>query len=323
MAEGVFSMSKTRRYIYQTQRVCPPEIHFQVKDAMLESVRFVGGGCPGNAQLVARLLERRPIAEVLPILNGIECSKGTSCPDQLAEAIRAMQSGELRPVSSFRVEDDPSSRKNVGLIGELNGDHRALRQLTESMAAHGVEAVFCAGNLTGPEEAGQKLIKEIDKGALRAVTGDRDWAYAYEMETAPLPLMDRKTRDFLARLPQVISFRMEDRKGVLFFGDYLQTMPDYSDFEPYALEINMICGLTDFMRDETVFPALEAMTPQFRADIIIFSQTGKWGHWHLAGKDIISLGPAVGRDGISWASLEIDSGVLKFSKILADKAIGV
>jgi uncharacterized protein (TIGR03905 family) len=316
-------MRKTQRYIYQTQGVCPPEIHFQVNDAILERVRFVGGGCPGNAQLVARLLEGMPIEALLPVLNGIECNKETSCPDQLAEAIRAVQSGELRPVSSFRVEDDPSSRKIVGLIGELSGDHRVLRQLTETMAAHGVETVFCAGNLTNPEKRGRKLIKEIDKGALRAVTGDRDWAYAYEMETALPSLMHRKTRDFLARLPQVISFRMEDRKGMLFFGDYLQTLPGYSDFEPYALEINMVCGLTDFMRDETVYPALEAMIPQFRADIIIFSQTGVWGHWHLAGKDFISLGPAVGRDGISWARLEIDPGGLKFSKIVTTNSFGV
>lgn len=322
MTEGNFTMSKTRRYIYQTQRVCPPEIHFRANATILESVRFVGGGCPGNAQLVARLLERKPIAEVLPLLKGIECSKGTSCPDQLAKAIRAMQRGALRPATSFRVEDDASYRKIVGLIGEINGNHRALRQLTGSMAAHDVEAVFCAGNLTGPEKTGRKLIKEIDECGLRAVTGDRDWAYAYERETAGLPFLDRKTMDFLARLPQMISFRMEDRKGVLFFGDYLQTMPGYSDFEPYALEINMVCGLTDFMRDETVFPALEAMAPQFRADIIIFSQTGKWGHWHLGGKDFISLGPAVGTDGIAWARLEINSGDLKFSKIVKRMAAG-
>jgi len=323
MTEGAFPMRKTQRYIYQTQRVCPPEIHFQIQDALLKSVRFVGGGCPGNAQLVARLLERKPIDEVLPILNGIECNKGTSCPDQLAEAIRAVQRGELRPVSSFRVEDDPSPKKVVGLIGELDGDHRALRQLTESMAARGVEMIFCTGNLISPEKEGRKLIKEIGEDDIRVVTGDRDWAYACEIETAELSIIGRKTRDFLLRLPQVISFRMEDRKGVLFFGDYLQTMPGYSDFEPYALEINMVCGLTDFMRDKSVFPALEAMAPQFRADIIVFSQSGEWGHWHVAGKDFISLGPAVGKDGISWACLEINSGGLKYTKIVTSNAVGV
>ncbi|MBW2513556.1 MAG: TIGR03905 family TSCPD domain-containing protein [Deltaproteobacteria bacterium] len=316
-------MRKTQRYIYQTRRVCPPEIHFQVQDAFLKSVRFVGGGCPGNAQLVSRLLEGMPIDEVLPILNGIACSKGSSCPDQLAEAIRAMQKGELRPVSSFRVEDIPSSKKVVGLIGALDGDHRVLQHLSASMEARGVQAILCAGNLTSPKKEGRTLIKAISDGGLRAVTGDRDWAYACETETMQLPFMDSKTKDFLVRLPQVISFRMDDRKGVMFFGDYIQTMPGYSDFEPYALEINMVCGLTDFMRDESVFPALEAMDPQFRADIIIFSQTGQWGHWHLAGKDFISLGPAVGKDGVSWACLEINSGGLKFSKIVTRDAVGV
>lgn len=316
-------MGKTRRYIYQTRGVCPPEIHFQVKDAILESVRFVGGGCPGNAQLVTRLLKGMPITELLPVLDGIECSKGTSCPDQLAKAIQGMRSGKLFPVSSFRVEDDPSPRNKVGLIGELNGEHQVLRQLTGSMASHGVEAIFCAGNLTGTENSGKRLIREIQEGAFRAVTGDRDWACAGKMENPEISLMGRKTRDFLARLPQVISFRMKEKKGILFFGEYLQTMPGYSDFEPYALEINMVCGLTDFMRDETVFPALEAMTAQFQADIIIFSQTGKWGHWHLAGKDFISLGSARDRDGISWACLEIVSGDVKFSKISTNNTIGV
>lgn len=316
-------MSKIRRYIYQTKGVCPPEIHFQVRDAILESVRFVGGGCPGNARLVARLLEGMPIAELLTVLDGIECSKGTSCPDQLAKAIQGVQNGELCPVSSFRVEDDPCLRSKVGLIGELSGDYQVLRQLTGSMAARGVETVFCAGNLTGTENTGKKLIRKIQEGAFRAVTGDRDWACACEMENPEINPMDRKTRDFLARLPQLISFRMEDRKAVLFYGEYLQTMPGYSDFEPYALEINMVCGLADFMRDESVFPALEAMIPQFQADIIIFSQTGKWGHWHLAGKDFISLGPAVDKDGIAWASLEADSGDLKFSKIITSNTVGV
>lgn len=46
---------KTVRYAYSTQGICPPEIHFQVQDGILHEVRFVGRGCPGNAQLVTRL----------------------------------------------------------------------------------------------------------------------------------------------------------------------------------------------------------------------------------------------------------------------------
>ena len=67
------------------------------------------------------------------------------------------------------------------------------------------------------------------------------------------------------------------------------------------------------MQDETVFPALEAMIPQFEADIIVFSQPGKWGNWHVAGKDFISLGPAQ-KDGVlSWGLLEAGPEKTEFS----------
>ena len=51
----------TRRFVFQTQGVCPPEIHFTLVDGTLQEVRFVGGGCPGNALLVSRLLSGRPV----------------------------------------------------------------------------------------------------------------------------------------------------------------------------------------------------------------------------------------------------------------------
>ncbi len=107
--------------------------------------------------------------------------------------------------------------------------------------------------------------------------------------------------DWLVRLPQVLSFEIEDKKGVAFFGSYIQSFPDYSDFEPFALEMNMVCGLTNFMQDETVMPALEAMIPQFQADTVLFGQLKKWDHWHVAAKDFISVGPALENNRLTWA----------------------
>ena len=43
----------TNQYIYHTRGVCPPEIHFKIDDGKIKDLRFVGGGCPGNAQLVS------------------------------------------------------------------------------------------------------------------------------------------------------------------------------------------------------------------------------------------------------------------------------
>ena len=52
----------------------------------------VDDGCHGNLQGLARLAEGRQISEVAAILAGIQCEdKGTSCPDQLARALRTIK----------------------------------------------------------------------------------------------------------------------------------------------------------------------------------------------------------------------------------------
>jgi hypothetical protein len=98
-----------------------------------------------------------------------------------------------------------------------------------------------------------------------------------------------------------------------FYGDYLQQLPGFSDYDPYALEMNMVCGLTDFMRDETVFPALSAMTPQFQADIILFGQASEWGRWDVEGKTFIATGPAAVCDRLTWGLLEAVGMEIHFS----------
>jgi uncharacterized protein (TIGR03905 family) len=310
--------TKTKRFIYPTQGVCPPEIHFKLKNGNLEEIRFVGGGCPGNAQLVARLLEGKPLAEALGYLVGIDCRNGTSCPDQLAAAVNAAKNGNLTPAESFRVHADASNRRRVGLISAIEGNPAILQKFIQHIQASGIETCYCLGNLTGNSDQNKDLIQKIRKHKIIAIQGENDWCYAQGQEKKSMPPLEQKDRDWLLRLPQVLSFQMEQKKGIVFFGDYIQSLPDYSDFEPFALEMNMVCGLTHFMRDESVFPALEAMIPQFRVDIIIFSQLKKWGHWHIAGKDFISLGPALDAKGLSWGQLEVDGEKIEFKIMQAE-----
>lgn len=76
---------------YKTHGVCSKEITFEVKDHKLTNIQFAGG-CSGNSQGVARLAEGMDIDEALTRLEGIKCGfRATSCPDQLAQAIRAYQ----------------------------------------------------------------------------------------------------------------------------------------------------------------------------------------------------------------------------------------
>lgn len=298
------SNEKALRYVYPTQGVCPPEIHFLTLEGILAEVRFVGGGCPGNAQLVCRLLEGKPIREALEYLKDIKCRNDTSCPDQLSKALIAATEGILDPASSFRVYSDPEPRQRIGLIGDLKGRNDILEGLIQKMREEEVEVIYCLGNLTGNSINNKELLGLIRREAILAIQGELDFQYAQGKEPGNFPDLDLNERDFLVCLPQVLSFQIGEKMGIAFFGQYLQGLSGFSDFEPYALEMNMVCDLTQFLEDKTVFPALEAMTPRFEAQVILFSQTKKWGHRTIGGTDFISLGPASGDNGSAWGLLE-------------------
>lgn len=67
--------------------VCSRQIDVEVDDGIVKSVRFTGG-CHGNTQGIAALVEGLRAEAVIDRLKGIDCKgKGTSCPDQLARAL--------------------------------------------------------------------------------------------------------------------------------------------------------------------------------------------------------------------------------------------
>lgn len=73
---------------YKPFGVCSQLIRVDVKDNIVNNVEFVGG-CSGNTQGVARLVKGMDVEEAISRLEGIRCGfKETSCPDQLAKALR-------------------------------------------------------------------------------------------------------------------------------------------------------------------------------------------------------------------------------------------
>lgn len=72
---------------FKTTGVCSRTIDFEVENGKVKNVSF-NGGCRGNTIGVARLVEGRDIDEVISLLEGINCRFGTSCPDQLAKALK-------------------------------------------------------------------------------------------------------------------------------------------------------------------------------------------------------------------------------------------
>lgn len=73
---------------YRTKGVCSRNVSFDILEGKITDVRF-DGGCAGNTKGVAQLIEGMDATEAIRRLEGIQCGfKGTSCPDQLAKAIR-------------------------------------------------------------------------------------------------------------------------------------------------------------------------------------------------------------------------------------------
>lgn len=74
--------------VYKTKGTCSREIHFELDGDIVKSVEFIGG-CDGNTTGIGRLVEGMKVEDVINKLEGVRCGfKPTSCPDQLAKALR-------------------------------------------------------------------------------------------------------------------------------------------------------------------------------------------------------------------------------------------
>ena len=79
------------RYTYNTAGVCSRLINIELAGDPVRSVRFEGG-CNGNTKGIASLVAGMNIDEVIEKLEGINCGfRGTSCPDQLAKALKEIK----------------------------------------------------------------------------------------------------------------------------------------------------------------------------------------------------------------------------------------
>ena len=74
---------------YKTKGVCSSEINFEISDDnKITDISFVGG-CNGNLQGISKLVTGMDIDDVIKKLEGTRCGfKDTSCPDQLATALK-------------------------------------------------------------------------------------------------------------------------------------------------------------------------------------------------------------------------------------------
>ena len=78
-------------YTFRPRGVCSQLMEIETEGDIVVSVK-VTGGCSGNLQGIGSLVRGMEIDEVISRLEGIHCGfKSTSCPDQLAKALRQLR----------------------------------------------------------------------------------------------------------------------------------------------------------------------------------------------------------------------------------------
>ena len=78
------------KYTYRTSGTCSQAIEIDIENGVIESVQFYGG-CDGNLKGIGQLVRGMHPADVINRLEGVRCGlKSTSCPDQLAKALRTI-----------------------------------------------------------------------------------------------------------------------------------------------------------------------------------------------------------------------------------------
>ena len=82
---------------YKPQGVCARNIHLDLSDDgnKVMGVEFTGG-CDGNLKAISKLIEGKPVDWVVSALEGNTCGRRTtSCADQLTQALKAAEAGEI------------------------------------------------------------------------------------------------------------------------------------------------------------------------------------------------------------------------------------
>ena len=95
---------------YKTKGVCSRQMNVKMENGVIQKVDILGG-CAGNSQGVARLVEGMRAEDAIEKIAGIRCgNKATSCPDQLSKALpwrrRPNERGPDLPRRADRIQND-------------------------------------------------------------------------------------------------------------------------------------------------------------------------------------------------------------------------
>ena len=79
-----------KKIVYRPKGTCSQLIEIEVDDGIISMVEYTGG-CPGNLIAIAELVKGMKVSDAIERLDGIKCgNKRTSCADQLAQALKSL-----------------------------------------------------------------------------------------------------------------------------------------------------------------------------------------------------------------------------------------
>lgn len=297
---------------FKPKGICPKEIHLDIEGGVLKELSFLGGGCRGSSYLVSKLLQGKPVGELIPLLKGIPCREGTSCPDQVARALELDQKEGL-PVAEMNILTIKERWKRIGIFSGIHGDLQSLERVLEQLSTKKLDRLICLGNLTGEGFFHEEIIFSLVKAKAIILLSPTDLKIVQRGEAAG------PGKEFLFQLPALLEFRLGQLRGMAFHGGTMEQIPGYSEYGKYGADINAIVYLSNYLMDEYVYPAFETLAKQFRANLYVFNHTNAPLYKTLPNRHFVNVGkinPVEGDKG-SYAILEAkgDQLVVEFREV--------
>ena len=293
--------------------VCPKEIHLEIEDGVLKELKFLGGGCPGNSYLVPKLIQGRRVSELIPLLKGIPCREGTSCPDQVARALELDQTEGL-PTAEMKILTIEERWERIGVFSGIHGDLQILRKTLDQFSDNKIDRVICLGGLVGSEFFHEEIVFLLAKAKVILLQDPSDLRINQHKE------ISKPDEDFLCQLPALLEFRLGELRGLAFHGGSMEEISGYSEYDKYGADINAIVYLSNYLRDEYVSPAFETLARQFWSNLYVFNNTSDPLYKSLPNRHFVNVGkvkPGKGDKG-SYAILEAkgDQLAVEFREVM-------
>lgn len=82
------------KFDYYPKGVCSRHYVIEIEDDKIVSLE-VEGGCQGNLKGISRIVVGMNVDDVISAFEGVDCGgKGTSCPDQIAKALKSYKNNQ-------------------------------------------------------------------------------------------------------------------------------------------------------------------------------------------------------------------------------------